>query len=154
MALQIKLKKIKEFQERVAQINISDYKESWVKAIQEFNQTISINWLADLEKQGLLKSTVLFEHKLDPYIGEYIIGVLEIELPNNKYLVFEPTISMLANYDGLITFYMRGDSYKSRNIYRKIVGGKNQWLISTGNADDDLVKFNVIVLKDAIESWL
>ena len=117
MTLKEKLGKLKEQQEQKTEKDWNEYKETWIKSINDLNAIIMYKWFDDYDKKGLMEFSIIPTKRNDPYIGEYLTAILEITLPGNKYLVLEPVTAVTSEYDGKLEFYMRGNINKKVNIF-------------------------------------
>lgn len=159
MTLKEKLGKLKEQQEQKTEKDWIEYKETWIKSINDLNATIMYNWFDDYNKNGLMEFSIVPTKRSDPFIGEYLTVILEITLPGNKYLVLEPVSAFTSEYDGKLEFYMRCNVYKKVNILRKLVSKigadpKFEWIVAESYETKDHYKLSKEKFEKFIDKWL
>ena len=155
MTLEEKLKRLKQIEQENTEPDWAKYKEDWVKAVKELQDTIMYKWFHNYDKNKLMEFAVIPVKRIEPHIGEYMTTSLEITLANNKTLLLEPIAGITTEYSGKLEFSMLGNAYKNVSILRHLLdNNQHEWILATSYDSKDHRILTKAELEKFIDTWL
>ena len=155
MTLEEKLRRLKQQAEEKSETNWASYKKAWQDDISKLQNTIVHKWFQHFEEEKLMVLEFVPTKRIEPYIGEYMTMILEINFPNGKSIILDPIAGITSEYSGKLELYLRVNVFKKVSILRKEIPEKDpEWIVAKSFDPADHFRLDKSQLEKIINEWI